>query len=309
MLTTIDGTPISRFCFGAMQFGRGADLEAAHAMYDRCRIAGINIFDTAHGYNDGQSEQWLGQMVRPEREGVFFATKLAATGGSGRANILKQFRISQKRHGLDCVDLLYLHRWDPDTPLEDSFETLAELHAGGKIRHIGLSNFAAWQVMKAAHVAAGFGLRIAAIQPMYSLVKRQVEAEILPMARDQKIAVLPYSPLGGGLLTGKYRNGAAGRLTRDKTYAARYRAAWMHDTAAGLADLADELGHSPATLAVAWVARNPDITAPIISARSSEQLEPSLQAIDLHLNDEIHGRICALSRRPDPATDRSEEQD
>jgi len=307
MLTTINGTPLSRLCFGAMQFGKGADRPAAKALYADCRAAGVNTFDTAHGYNDGLSEAWLGQLIAPERDGVFFATKLAAKGGSGYSNIMDQFRISQDRHGLDTVDLLYLHRWDPDTPLQDTFRAFAELHGAGSIRYVGLSNFAAWQVMKAVRVAAGLGLDIAAIQPMYNLVKRQAEVELLPMARDQGIAVFPYSPLGGGLLTGKYRDGGQGRLSSDETYAARYGAGWMHDAASGLVDLAAENGVSPATLAVAWVAQNSDITAPIISARSSAQLKPSLDAMKLRLDKDLYQRMTRLSKTPDPATDRSEE--
>ncbi|MDB6176348.1 aldo/keto reductase [Paracoccus sp. Z330] len=307
MLKTMRGTPISSLCFGAMQFGRGANHAAAAAMFQQCRSAGINVFDTAHGYNDGLSEEWLGSFVQAEREDLFFATKLAATGGSARANILAQFDISQRRHGLDCVDLLYLHRWDPDTPLSETFETLAGLQQDGKLRHVGVSNFAAWQVMKANHVAQSFGLRIDAIQPMYNLVKRQAEAEILPMALDQNIAVLPYSPLGGGLLTGKYRGGGTGRLSSDQVYAARYGADWMWDCASKLTDLAAELGHNAATLAVAWIARNPAIAAPIISARSPEQLAPSLAAMGLNLVDDVYAAVTALSKTPDPATDRSEE--
>lgn len=307
MLTTINGAPLSRLCFGAMQFGRGADRPAAESMFADCCAAGINTFDTAHGYNDGLSETWLGQMVAPKRDSLFFSTKLAATGGAGFSNIMDQFRISQDRHGLDTVDLLYLHRWDPDTCLEETFRALTTLHSAGRVRYVGLSNFAAWQVMKAVSVASGFGLRIAAIQPMYNLVKRQVEIEILPMARDQGIAVFPYSPLGGGLLTGKYRNGGEGRLSSDQIYAARYGAGWMHHTASALADLAQENGFAPATLAVAWVAQNRDVKAPIISAKSSEQLKPSLRAVNIQLDDDLYHRITGLSKKPASATDRSEE--
>lgn len=307
MLTAPDGSPISSFCFGAMQFGRGADQSAAQAMYAECRAAGINFFDTAHGYSGGLSEEWLGRLVRHERDCVFFATKLAAQGGSGRVNIENQFRLSQQRHGLESVDLLYLHRWDPETPLQETFEALAGLKAAGKIRHIGVSNFAAWQVMKSVRVAADFGLRIDAIQPMYNLVKREAETEILPMAQDQGIAVFPYSPLGGGLLTGKYRDGGQGRLTTDQVYSARYGESWMHDTAAALCEVAHEVGHSSSTLAVAWVAANPAVTAPIISARSLEQLEQSLRAMGLKLGKDLHRRISALSRAPASATDRSED--
>ncbi|MEV8467255.1 aldo/keto reductase [Fluviibacterium sp. DFM31] len=306
-LKTLDGTPLSRFCFGAMQFGVGADRAASEAMYAACRNAGINFFDTAHVYTSGLSETWLGEMVRDERETVFVASKVASTGGSGRANILEQFDISRARHKLDCVDGLYLHRYDPDTPLEETFETLAGLRDAGKIRHVGVSNFAAWQTMKAVAVARQFDLKIALMQPMYNLVKRQVEVEILPMAADQGIAVVPYSPLGGGLLTGKYLDGASGRLKTDERYRVRYGDAWMQDAAAELKSLADELGLSPATLAVAWVASHPGVAAPIISARSVAQLRPSLDAMTFDMDADLRARITALTPTLEPATGRSEE--
>jgi len=170
-----------------------------------------------------------------------------------------------------------------------------------------VSNYAAWQVMKAQAVAEKLGTRIAMFQPMYNLVKRQVEVEILPMGLSENIAIVPYSPLGGGLLTGKYAGGAGGRLADDKMYNARYGQRWMYDTAAALADLGRELGVSPATLAVAWAARHPGVTAPIISARNAEQLQPSLDALTFAMDDALYARISALSPTPAPATDRLEE--
>lgn len=208
---------------------------------------------------------------------------------------------------MDVIDILYLHRWDGDTPLEESFETLARLQSDGTIRHIAVSNFAAWQVVKAQGVAATFDTRIDMIQPMYSLVKRQAEVEILPMAADQGIAVAPYSPLGGGLLSGKYAQGGTGRLTEDDRYAARYAPDWMHAAARGLSELASEVGLHPATLAVAWVASHPAVTAPIISARNAQQLAPSLAASDVTLDPDLMARLTALTPTPAPATDRLEE--
>ncbi len=307
ILTSPDATPVSKFCFGAMQFGGTADRAASDALYAACRAAGLSFFDTAFGYTGGTSETWLGDLVRPEREAVFVATKCASRGGAGRRNILTQFDESRRRLGMDMVDALYLHRWDGETPLEETFETLAELRRAGKIRHVGVSNYAAWQVMKAVAVAARFDLRIDLVQPMYNLVKRQAEVEILPMAADQGIAVAPYSPLGGGLLTGKYVGGGTGRIHTDPSYAARYAPDWMHAAASGLADIATELDVSPATLAVAWVAHNPLVAAPIISARSVEQLAPSLAGMSFDMDAALYARISALSPAPPPATDRLEE--
>lgn len=293
----------SPLAFGTMQFGGRADFAASHAMFDACLAAGVTHFDTACSYNGGASETILAALAAPVRDHVYIATKVGYEGGAGRANITAQFEGSCSRLG--AIDLLYLHRYDTATPLEETIATFADWQARGMIRHIGLSNFPAWAVMKAQGIAAAMGTKIDAVQPMYNLVKRQAEVEILPMARDQGIAVYPYSPLGGGLLTGKYGQGAAGRLTEDKRYAARHGAPQMHKTAADLANVADKIGVTAATLAVAWVlARG---VTPIISAKSVEQLVPSLAALPFDLTPELDAQITALSQTPPPATDRSEE--
>jgi len=306
-LTLASGAPLSNLAFGAMQFGARADATASRAMYDAARAAGITHFDTACGYADGASETLLGGFVAPERDKVFVATKVGYHGGAGRANILAQFEGSLKRLNMDYVDLLYLHRWHDDSPLDATFSTMAELLDQGRIRHIGVSNYAAWQVMKAQGVAATFGTRIDAIQPMYNLVKRQAEVEIFPMATDQGISIFPYSPLGGGLLTGKYARGGTGRLSEDKMYAARYAPAWMHDAATGLAAIAAELNMDPATLAVSWVMAHPARPVPIISAKSVAQLAPSLIANRAIMTPTLYRQIADLSQTPAPATDRLEE--
>nr|WP_085307410.1 aldo/keto reductase [Planktotalea arctica] len=306
-LHAITGTNLSPLCFGCMQFGGASDAVASQAMFEACLGHGINFFDTAHTYNGGQSERFLGKFVKHDRENLIIATKAGYTGGSSGDNIFKQFDESRVRLDLDTIDILYLHRWDAETSLLETFETLSRLQESGKIRYIGVSNFAAWQVMKAQGVANLVGTRIDVIQPMYSLIKRQAEVEIFPMAIDEGIAVAPYSPLGSGLLTGKYLSGGTGRLSTDKRYAARYGQDWMAETAQGLSDIATEMGIDAATLAVAWAARHIAVTAPIISARSVAQLQPSLEALDLKLTDEAYDRIEALSVRPAPATDRLEE--
>ena len=293
--------------FGCMQFGGRADEAASRAMFDACLAAGVTHFDTAFGYTDGASETLLGRFAAPLRERLYIATKAGYDGGAGRANLLEQFNASRRRLRMDAVDLLYLHRFDPDTPLEETVETFARLQSDGLIRHIGLSNFAAWQVMKAQAIAARMGTRIDAIQPMYNLVKRQVEVELLPMAADQRIAVFSYSPLGGGLLSGKYAAGEEGRLSHDARYATRYGQPAMHAAASGLAALGAELGIAPATLAVAWVLANPLRPKPILSARSAAQLAPSLAALTLALDPDLYAPLSALYPAPPPATDRLEE--
>lgn len=306
-LRTPDGTPISRFCFGCMQFGGKADDAESRAMYDASRETGINFFDTAHVYTDGASETLLGRFAAGEREKLFIASKANFTRGNGAETIRASVEESRRRLRTDRIDLYYLHRWDASTPLEESFGALAEETAAGRIGAVGVSNFAAWQVMKAAAVARSFGIRIAMLQPMYNLVKRQAEVEILPMARSEGFAVASYSPLGGGLLSGKYAGGARGRVTDDPHYRVRYSPGWMHDVPLVLSEIAALLGVHPATLAVAWVARHPGITAPIISARSAGQLRPSLAALGFPMDDDLHARLSALSPAPPPATDRLEE--
>lgn len=307
VLNGMDGSAVSPLCFGCMQFGGSADKASSQAMYEACRATQINWFDTANLYTGGQSESFLGSFIKTDREKLIIATKAGYMGGSSRSAILKQFDESRARLDLDTVDILYLHRWDPVTPLDETFETLCELQLSGKIRYIGVSNFAAWQVMKAQAVAEKLGTRIDVLQPMYSLVKRQSEVELFPMALSEGFAVAPYSPLGGGLLTGKYLKGDTGRLSTDERYAARYNQDWMNETAAALSALSAEIGVNAATIAVAWAARHPAVTAPIISARNTEQLKPSLDAQAFALSDETYKQIERLSRRPSPATDRLEE--
>lgn len=306
-LCTLDGTPVSRLAFGTMQFGGKADERTSRDMFDAARDIGINHFDTAVGYCDGRSEGLTGAMVKPVRDSIFVATKVGYAGGANRANLTAQFDRSRKQSGLELVDLMYLHRFDDAAPLEDTFDLLAQWQEAGHIRHIGVSNYAAWQVMKAQAIANARGTRIAAIQPMYNLVKRQAEVELLPMAADQGIAVFPYSPLGGGLLTGKYARGDAGRLTEDDRYAARYAPEWMARTARDLTALAATMGHDPATLAVAWAAQHSSAPAPIISGSTLEQCAASFAAMNLRLSDADYAAISALSPTPAPATDRLEE--
>ncbi|MEP3785713.1 aldo/keto reductase [Ascidiaceihabitans sp.] len=306
-LIASDGTAASKLTFGTMQFGGKADKAASHAMFEAALAAGITHFDTAYVYTDGASETFLGDMIKPHRDRLVIATKAAYVGGSTKANILKHFDISRQRLQLDMVDLLYLHRFDEGTDLAETFETLAELKQAKAIRYIGVSNFAAWQVMKAQAVCAELDMGIDVIQPMYSLVKRQAEVEIMPMCIDQAIEIVPYSPLGGGLLTGKYAQGGTGRLTEDDRYAARYGQPWMHDAAAAFARLAAREGMAPATLAVAWAAAHASQPKPIVSARSVDQLTPSLDAMTTRLSPDLFAEISALTPTPAPATDRLEE--
>lgn len=306
-LTTASGAPASRFAFGTMQFGGRADAAQSRAMYDACRAAGVNHFDTALVYTDGQAETLLGQFAKSERDDLLIATKAGYIGGAGPENLQAQFDESRRRLGMEMVDILYLHRFDAETPLEVTLGWFSAQKEAGSFRYLGLSNFAAWQVMKAAMLGAPMGLRVDVLQPMYSLVKRQAEVEILPMCASEGILAATYSPLGAGTLTGKYAAQGSGRLTEDPRYRARYGHAWMDEAGGRLAAIAAELEVHPATLAVAWAAAHPARPSPIISARTSEQLAPSLAALDFVMDHALYARISALTPAPPPADDRLEE--
>jgi aryl-alcohol dehydrogenase-like predicted oxidoreductase len=288
-------------------------------MFKRCREAGINFFDCANGYSKGRAEEILGECIAGSRDELVITTKAYfPTGpdinarGSSRKHLMRSVEDSLRRLKTDFVDILFIHRFDERTPLEETLRALDDLVRQGKILYPGASNYAAWQVEKALGIAERRNLaRFECLQPMYNLVKRQAEVEILPMAQAEQIGVIPYSPLGGGLLTGKYgsdRQGAQGRLVANKMYTARYGEQWVYDTAVNFSDYARKLGYHPATLAVAWVGSHPGVTAPIIGARNLDQLSASLAAADVELSPEVRAEISALSPEPPPATDRSEER-
>ena len=310
------GVQVSRLCFGTMSFGGDADAAAAARMFRACRDAGINFFDTADQYNSGRSEEILGELMRGARDDLVVATKcfnpcgpdINARGGS-RRHIRRAVEASLKRLQTDRVEVLYLHQMDLLTPLEETLRAFEDLVREGKVLYPALSNHTAWQTQAALDLAERHGwARLQAIQPMYNLVKRQAEVEILPMAAANGVSVFPYSPAGGGLLSGKYVDGGGkGRLSTNKMYETRYGEAWMHETAAAFARWCREHGFHPMSVAVAWVGAHPAVTAPIIGARSLEQLQPSLDSVKVPMTPERRAEISALSRTPPPATDRSEE--
>ena len=312
------GLRVSALCMGTLTFGREADRMESAAMFGRCRDAGINLFDCANSYNDGEAERILGGLIAGCRDELILTTKVASKVGSdpnargaSRRHIMLACEASLKRLNTDRIDLYILHRFDEQTPLEETLRALDDLVAQGKILYTGASNYAAWQVMKALGISAKEGLSaFKCIQPMYNLVKRQAEVEILPMALSERLGVIVYNPLGGGLLTGKYaeagRAADSARLDANKTYRSRYGDAWMHETARRFAEFARAEGFTPASLAIAWVAHHPAVTAPILGARNVAQLEDSLRAADIRMTAELYNRIAAFSPAPPSATDRSE---
>ena len=311
------GVQVSRLCFGTMSFGGDADETASAAMYRACRDAGINFFDCANNYNQGRAEEILGKLMRGEREDVVIATKcftpvgkdLNARGGS-RRHVTRAVEQSLKRLQTDRVDVLFLHQIDRLTPLEETLRAFEDLVREGKVVYPGLSNHAAWQTQLALGVQARHGWApLQIIQPMYNLVKRQAEVEILPMAQANGLGVIAYSPGGGGLLSGKYLDKSTrGRIVANKMYTDRYGEPWMHEVAAKFAAFCSERSLHPMSVAVAWVAAHPAITAPIIGARNLEQLRASLDSVKLDMTPALREEISALSRTPPPPTDRLEEQ-
>jgi len=311
------GVQVSRLCFGTMSFGGDADEATSRSMFLRCREAGINFFDCADVYAGGKSETLLGKFMAGSRDDLVIATKAHfGTGpaptsrGSNRYHLVRAVEASLKRLDTDRIDILYLHHFDATTALDDSLKSLELLIAQGKILYPAASNFSAWQTMRALGIAERHGWApLACLQPMYNLAKRQAEVEILPMAIEMGVGVCSYSPLAGGLLTGKYQSeDAQGRLKTNAMYKVRYGERINQEIAVGLNALAREIGHHPASVAVAWVATHPGITAPILGARNLEQLEPSLKALDVGMTAELRERVSQLSPAPAPANDRSEEK-
>ncbi len=311
------GVQVSQLCFGTMSFGGDADEATSGALFRRCRDAGINFFDCANAYAGGRSEEILGKLIAGSREELVITSKVYSTTGpdprargASRRNIMIEIEKSLKRLGTDHLDVYFIHQFDDQTPLAETLRALDDLVRAGKILYPAASNFAAWQVAKALGLSAlHHWAPFKVLQPMYNLVKRQAEVEILPLALSEGLGVIPYSPLGGGLLTGKYGPGQrpeSGRLVENQAYQKRYGAEWVYDVAGEFTAFARQRGYSPAALAAAWVGSHPGITAPIIGARNLTQLDDSLQAVNIPMTPELRAEISALSPEPSPAHDRGQ---
>ncbi|MGD9323966.1 MAG: aldo/keto reductase, partial [Desulfobacterales bacterium] len=313
------GIQVSKLCLGTMTFGREADEAVAKEIFNCCRDAGVNFFDCANVYSQGRAETILGGLIADCRNELVITTKFGSPMGTGlndsggsRRHLTASLEASLKRLNTDHVDIYFLHRFDQHTPLEETLRALDDVVAQGKVRYTGVSNFAAWQIAKALGVSALNGwTSFQCIQPMYNLVKRQAEVEILPLAQSENLGVISYNPLGGGILSGKYgndRRAEQGRLTEDDMYQKRYADQWMYDAAIKFTQLAADSGHHPVSLAVAWVTHHPAVTAPIIGARNASQVRDSLGSADIKLSSELYDTICGLTPTPPLATDRSESQ-
>jgi len=299
------GLHVSRLCLGTMTYGTSQwrpwvlDEEASRPFVRRALELGINFFDTADMYSRGQSEEVLGRALRDfaRREEVVIATKVffpmgpgQNEGGLSRLHILHSIDDSLRRLGTDYVDLYQIHRWDPETPIEETLEALHDVVKAGKARYLGASSMYAWQLAKALYLAdAGGWTRFISMQNHYNLVYREEEREMLALCRDQGIGVIPWSPLARGFLAGNRTREQWGETVRAKTddFA---QSMYYRDADFAVADraaaLADARGVTPAQIALAWLLSKPVVSAPIIGASKMFQLEESVAAAEMTLTGE-----------------------
>ncbi len=297
------GTVVSTQCLGTMTFGQESDEQVAHAQLDRFVEAGGNLVDTADVYGRGASEEIVGRWLaaRPgARDGVVLATKGRFPMGDGpndaglsRSHLSRALEASLRRLQVDHVDLYQAHAWDPLTPIEETLSFLDDAVRAGKIRYAGVSNFVGWQLQKAA-LLARFGrlAPIVSLQPQYNLLVRDIEFELVDVCRGEDIGILPWSPLAGGWLTGKYRRDAtptgATRLGDDpergmEAYGPRNAEERTWRVIDTVREVADGRGVSMSQVALAWVADRPAVTSVILGARTVDQLDDNLAAADLRL--------------------------
>lgn len=316
------GIHVSKLGFGTMTFASEADEAMSKQLFYRCREAGINLFDTANIYGDardGEAEEILGNLIKDCRDEVVITSKVGTPrwgkendGGLSRRYIMIEVEKSLKRLKTDRIDLYFLHKMDPKTPMEETLRAMDDLQRQGKILYPAISNAAAWQIARSLGISERDGLaKFACIEPMYNLVKRQAEVEILPLARHENLGVITYSPLAAGLLTGKYAGGkkpSEGRITTSNRYKDRYSDESYYNIADAFVEHARQRGVSPVALAIAWVMSHPAVTAPLIGARNLGQLESALASLEIEMTDEWRREICSLSIDPPPATDRTEEK-
>ena len=307
------GLTISRLVLGTMTFGLQTDEETSIKILDTAAEAGINFLDTADVYplggglpTAGRTEEIIGRWLKGKREHFIIATKAVGKvgsapwdQGSSRKHILDAIDASLRRLGTDYVDLYQLHSDDASTPLDETLEALDTVVRAGKVRYIGVSNFLAYRLARALGRADVRHLtRFVSIQPRYNLLFREIERELLPLAQEEGLAVIPYNPLAGGLLTGKHKlaeGPTSGTRFTLGTAAERYQERYWHDrefnTVEELRTVADLAGLSLTTLALAWVLSNPIITAPIIGASRPEQLIDSLKAVEVKLHDNLKQKL------------------
>ena len=303
------GVQVSRVCLGTMTFGREADEHTSFQLLDCFVDRGGNLIDTADAYSLGGSEEvrgrWLQQRGRRDR--VLVATKVHGVtgpgpndGGLSRLHIQHAVEASLRRLQTDVIDLYQIHRWDVRTPIAETLEALTDLVRQGKVRYVGCSNVAAWQLGRALAVSKeNHWARFVSVQPIYNALNRSIENELLPACAAHGLGVITYNPLAGGMLTGKYGRGeqmpTGARLEAFETYYRRYYTDQALDIVERFGATARSLGATPAQLALAWVLAEPRVTCPIVGARDVGQMEDTLGGLDIVLSPQARAAIPAIA--------------
>jgi len=314
------GLFVSTITLGTMGYGgRGwakavgeLDVDAAQRQIGMARDAGVNLIDTADAYSEGVCEEIVGKALGTSRHDVLLATKVRLPMGDGpndqglsRHHVIRGAEASLRRLGTDWIDLYQVHEWDGATPLEETLAALDHLVQSGKVRYIGASNYTAWQLMKAMGVSERLGLaRFVSQQVHYTLQARDIETELVPVSIDQGLGILVWSPIAGGLLSGKYRRGA------EAPAGSRHLGEWdeppvhdqekLYDIVEVLVEVGEAHGASAARVALAWLLARPAVTSVIVGARTEEQLADNLAAAELALTDDELARLDQVSANPLP---------
>ncbi|HZD15510.1 MAG TPA: aldo/keto reductase, partial [Pseudonocardiaceae bacterium] len=312
------GLRVSTITLGTMGFGGTGwasvigtiDVDGARRQINMARDAGVNLIDTADVYSSGLSEEIVGKALGSDRDEMLLATKVRMPMGAGpndaglsRHHVVRAAEASLRRLGTDHIDLYQVHEWDGQTPLEETLSALDSLVRSGKVRYVGASNYAAWHLMKALGVSERTGsARFVSQQVYYSLQARDVESELVPVSIDQGLGILVWSPLAGGLLSGKYRRGV------EAPVGSRHLSDWdeppvhdrdkLFDTIELLVDLGASRGVSAARVALAYLLRKPAVTSLIVGARTEEQLADNLASAELRLTDDEVARLDEISAEP-----------
>ncbi|MFX3632274.1 MAG: aldo/keto reductase [Candidatus Pristimantibacillus sp.] len=305
------GLAVSELCLGAMTFGNTTNERDSIEMINRFLDHGGNFIDTADVYVSGRSEEIVGQAIKDRRSEVVLATKVRMTtapdvngGGLSRKHIMDGVHASLKRLQTDYIDLYQVHVWDHATPIEETLRTLDDLVTSGKVRYIGCSNFLAWQLMKSlAWSDVNRYVRFISIQPQYSLVSRQMDLEVMSLCKEENVGVIPWAPLGGGFLTGRYNRNepTEGRLTSKVGESSWHLRANEHNFAVleVLRSVASELDKSPAQVALNWLIQREGITSPIFGASTLEQYEDNIGAVGWSIPEEAWNRLDEVSALTD----------
>lgn len=304
------GVKVSRICLGTMNFGPVTDERTSFAIMDRALELGINFFDTANVYGwkkgEGVTEQIIGRWLAQgggRRDKIVLATKVYGTMGDGpndaklsAVHMRKACEDSLRRLQTDRIDLYQMHHIDRETPWEEIWQTYETLVLQGKVIYAGSSNFAAWQIVQAQHAARErHFMGLVSEQSKYNLLARTIELEVIPACRAYGIGIIPWSPLAGGLLGGAVAQAKEGRRASQHVQEALVK---ERDRIAKFEQLCARLGEEPANVALAWLLQNPAVTAPIIGPRTVEQLEKSIQALEVHLDQEVMKELDALFPGP-----------